>query len=101
MKDLSLKYNQDFKHTNAVEDIFKDIESDKDNNVLSVDKRNSRSNIENIDIDKINREFRRKNNKRYILLFSVFFGLITLFIVFIIVVILGFISEATKAVFVF
>ncbi len=41
MIDLSLKYNQDFKHCNIVEDIFKDTDGAEDENALNLNNRNS------------------------------------------------------------
>lgn len=85
MPKLALKYNQDFRENNTVEDIFEDVEvSNKDdNNVLSLSERNS------ADINK-GVEKSKNVNKKILFLFYLFFGLIIFFIVFVVSVLLSY-----------
>lgn len=80
MPNLSLKYNQNFRKNNLVEDMFEDIESGKkgDDNILSLNSRNSAT-------VKDNKEKKTTDKKRY-LLFSLFFGLIIFFAIFVLLV---------------
>lgn len=80
MQNLSLKYNQDFKKADLVEDIFEDVEvSNKgDSNILSLNNRNGDS--------KISDDKKIKINKKGYLLLSLFFGLIILFVIFVVLI---------------
>jgi len=81
MPNLSLKYNQAFRKSNLVEDMFEDVEGDKkgDDNILSLNSRSS-------DTTKDNDKEEKTTNRKGYLLFSLFFGLIIFFVIFVILI---------------